>query len=81
MVLERKHIKAIKLLAMEILYAKPHGALVSQKELYYIAYINLDFVHYTAKYLIERHIYSMIRMAVRNKAYRKYTRLGYYERI
>lgn len=81
MILERQHIKAIKLLAMEILYAKPHGSLISQKELYYIIYANLEFAHYTAKHLVERHIYSMIRMAIRNNTYRKYTRRGYYERI
>lgn len=81
MVLERKHIKAIKLLVMEILYAKPCGSLISQKELYHIVYTNLSFAHCTAKYLIERHICSMIRMAIRNNAYRKYTRRGYYERI
>lgn len=81
MVLERQHIKAIKLLVMEILYAKPSGSLISQKELYYIVYTNLDFTNCTAKRLIERHIYSMIRMAIRNNVYRKYTRRGYYERI
>lgn len=66
---------------MEILYAKPHGSLISQKELYYIIYANLEFAHCIAKCLIERHIYSMIRMAIRNNVYRKYTRRGYYERI